>query len=199
MCSENPEFDNSYTKTRVFIANVRNHLHNLKTHYKTDLLDKDSAGHKFLSHIIFGKLSKELRQAFTWETGTDYPTFAQILDTYSKVINSVVRNRRKKPMTRSNNKAGNSNKSWQAKTNNNSAAPTLSFAVAEGGNPAKPAVLHCRFCNVNGHSNLHCPNYITCEDRIKKCKELKICFYCSSLKHEASACPGLQNRLYRAC
>ena len=120
------------------------------------------------------------------------------METYGKVINTVVRNRRKKPMTKSN-KSGNSNKSWQTKTNNNSAAPILNFAMAEGGTPAKPAVLHCRFCNVNGHSNLHCPNYLSCEDRIKKCKELKICFHCSSLKHDASACPGLQHRLYRAC
>ena len=90
---------------------MRNHLHNLKTHYQTDLLDKESAGHKFLSHIIFSKFSKELRQAFTWECGTDYPTFSQILDTYGKVINSVVRNRRRKPISKSNNKAGNSNKS----------------------------------------------------------------------------------------
>ena len=52
ICSESPEYDESYTKTRVYIANVRNHLHNLKTHYNIDLVDKDSGGHKFLSHII---------------------------------------------------------------------------------------------------------------------------------------------------
>ena len=65
LCSESPEFDETYAKTQVYIASVRNHLNNLKTHYQTDLLDKESAGHKFLSHVIFSKFNKELCQAFT--------------------------------------------------------------------------------------------------------------------------------------
>ncbi|CAL4166803.1 unnamed protein product, partial [Meganyctiphanes norvegica] len=64
LCAEKPEFDETYGKTRVYIATIRNNLHNLKTHFNVDLLEENSGGHKLLSHIIFTKLSPELRQAF---------------------------------------------------------------------------------------------------------------------------------------
>ena len=118
--TEKPEYDETYTKSRVYIASVRNHLHNLKTHYDIDLLEENSSGHKFLSHIIFGKFSKELRQAFTWECKTDYPSFSQILASYGKVINSLIRNKKgpaSKPVPKANN-----SKPWQNKNPNN--APT---------------------------------------------------------------------------
>ena len=38
LCSDKPEYDDKYGKTRIFIANTRNHLHNLKTHYEVDLI-----------------------------------------------------------------------------------------------------------------------------------------------------------------
>ena len=69
--SEKPEYDPTYLKTRTFIANTHNHLHNLKTHYGVDQLHKDDNAHKFLSHVIFSKFSLELRQAFEWELDTE--------------------------------------------------------------------------------------------------------------------------------
>ena len=193
--SESPGYDESYTKTRVYIANVRNHLHNLKTHYQVDLEDKDSGGHKFLSHIIFSKFSSELRQAFVRECKTSYPTFSQILDTYGRVINSLIRNRRQKPANRPPPKSSNFSKPWHNK-NPNDNTPTLNFAVTE---TSKPLILHCRFCNVDGHSNVSCPNFVSYDDRIKKCKELKICHNCTSPKHDPDKCPGLQDKLFKAC
>ena len=197
----NPEFDETYAKTRVYIANVRNQLHNLKTYYKIDLLDSVSAGHKFLSHIIFRKFSKELRQAFSWETKSDYPSFDQILNCYSKVINSLVRNRKRKPDSK-NPKSNQNSKIWSNNSNNDKSSKnsnttsTFNFAVT---NSSQMATLHCRFCNVDGHSNLHCPNYLSYDDRVKQCINIKICKFCTSLKHDSDKCPGLQNRLYKAC
>ena len=82
--------------------------------------------------------------------------------------------------------------------NNN--APTMNFAVASSSkNSQEKQDLHCRFCNVNGHTNLYCPNYLTCDARIKKCKELKICIHCTSLRHESEHCHGLQNKLWKPC
>ena len=218
--TKSPEFDQTYTKTRVYIADVRNALHNLKTHYQIDLLDEDTGGHKFLSHIIFSKLSKELRQAFSWELRTDYPTFSKILGCYSKVINSVVRNRNPNHVSKyPSSKPGNLSKPWQNRNPNNSAptnvqTPTLNFAVPEASKtaaavtgkladpskpPAEPPVLHCRFCNVDGHTSLHCSNFPTYDIRIKKCNDMRLCNTCTSAKHDFSKCPGLQNKLYRPC
>ena len=57
LLSDKPEFDPTYFKTRTFIANTSNHLHNLKSHYGVDLLHEDHNAHKFLSHIIFPSLA----------------------------------------------------------------------------------------------------------------------------------------------
>ena len=53
LLSDKPEYDLSYMKSRTFIANTRNHLHNLNTHYGVDLLNEEHNAHKLLSHIIF--------------------------------------------------------------------------------------------------------------------------------------------------
>ena len=57
LCADRPEYDDKYGKTRIFIANTRNHLHNLKTHYEVDLMDESNNAHKLLSHIILSKFS----------------------------------------------------------------------------------------------------------------------------------------------
>ena len=195
--NESPEFDETYTKSRVYIANVRNTLHNLKTQYEVDLLEEGSSGHKLLSHVVFSKLSRELRQAFARECDSDYPSFSKILEVSSKVFNSLLRNRKHNSSSKSAAKFNPSNhsKPWLNK-NQKPENPTLNFAVSE---TSKPMVLHCRFCNVDGHSNLFCTNFATYQDRVKKCKELKICHNCTSVKHEPSNCPGLKNNLYKSC
>merc|ERR1711888_393515 len=38
-------------------------------------------------------------------------------------------------------------------------------------------VFHCRFCNVDGHTNFRCHNYVTMEDRVARCKLLGICHH----------------------
>ena len=58
-----PMYDEEYGKTSQYLAKIRNKLHNLKTHYKVDLVTADTGGNKLLSHIVFSKLSGELRKA----------------------------------------------------------------------------------------------------------------------------------------
>ena len=89
--TESPEYDASYSKTRIYVATVRNRLQNLKNHFNIDLLDESSAGHLFLSHIIFAKLSVELQRAIAGHLKTDYPTFKQILDSHGQVIDNLVK------------------------------------------------------------------------------------------------------------
>ena len=77
LLTDKPEFDETYYKSRTYIANTRNHLHNLKTHYEMDLMDETHGAHKLLAHIIFAKFSAELRQAFKWELNVEYPIFSK--------------------------------------------------------------------------------------------------------------------------
>ncbi|CAL4060597.1 unnamed protein product, partial [Meganyctiphanes norvegica] len=151
---------------------------------------ENSGGHKFLSHIIFFKFSQELRQAFSWECKTDYPTFKQILDSYCKVITSVVKNRRKQP-SKPQAKAPPSQPKFQYKANKSEPNFHTQTLV--------PFKLHCRFCGVDGHSSLYCDNFVTANDRVNKCKELDLCIKCTSPKHKSDHCPGNHNNLYKPC
>ena len=61
--NDSPEFDEDYGKTSQYLATVKNKLHNLKIHFKVDLLDPATDGNKMLSHIVFSKLIGKLRKA----------------------------------------------------------------------------------------------------------------------------------------
>ena len=93
-------FDEDYGKTSQYLATTRNKLHNLKSHYKVDLVTANTGGNKLLSHIVFSKLSPELRKALIAETNSNYPTFDQIMEHANKVINTIVRTRKKKPISK---------------------------------------------------------------------------------------------------
>ena len=74
--------------------------------------------------------------------------------------------------------------------------PTLNFATAVSYNDV---VFHCRFCQLDGHSSLFCPQYTTFKDRVDRCNKLKICSYCTSVNHPIGSCPGLNNELRKNC
>ena len=58
---------------------------------------------------------------------------------------------------------------------------------------------HCRFCNVDGHTNAYCTSYVSLEDRLQRCNELKLCVTCTSPKHTADICYGKTNSLLHPC
>ena len=106
LISSQPSFSEDYSKTRNYIADIRNKLFDLKTHYNVDLLDPNTGGYVLASHIVFSKLSRELQRALIIETKTGYPTFDQILINYGNVINNLVETRPKKPPAKHESKGG---------------------------------------------------------------------------------------------
>ena len=184
-----PLYDEEYGKTSQYLAKIRNKLHNLKTHYKVDLVTANTGGNKLLSHIVFSKLSGELRKALIAETKSNYPTFEEIMANTSKVINTLIRTRKKKTISKpSNEKRGGG-------ASGSSGVPTLNFSTGVNNNE----VFHCRFCQTDGHSSLYCPKYNTYKDRVDRCKQIKICIHCTSVYHPIGSCPGLKNELKRGC
>ena len=63
LISSQPSFSEDYSKTRNYIADIRNKLFDLKTHYNVDLLDPNKGGYVLVSQIVFSKLSRELQRA----------------------------------------------------------------------------------------------------------------------------------------
>ena len=99
-----PSFSEDYSKTRNYIADIRNKLFDLKTHYNVDLLVPASGGYVLVSHIVFSKLSRELQRALIAETKTGYPTWDQIMANYGNVINNLNKTRAKKPSVKNESK-----------------------------------------------------------------------------------------------
>lgn len=54
---------------------------------------------------------------------------------------------------------------------------------------------YCRICNVKGYSSLYCPNFVSFEERKKKCIELGLCTFYASLNHATDNCPGKADNL----
>ena len=122
--NDQPKFDEDYGTTSQYLARVRNKLYNLKSHYKVDLLAADSGGNKLVSHIVFSKLTGELRKYLIAATNSNYPTFAQIMEHTNNIINTIVRTRRKKPVHKpTNQKPG---KGVSGASGN----PTMNFATS---------------------------------------------------------------------
>src|ERR1700755_1102854 len=57
----------------------------------------------------------------------------------------------------------------------------------------------CKFCSSHGHVMTNCNVYENYDSRVKRCNEIKLCSRCSSSKHSADQCPGLNNKLSFSC
>ena len=210
LLAERPEYDETYGKSRNYIANVRNHLYNLKTHYKIDLLNEEHGAHQLLSHIIFSKLSAELQQAFAWELKTYYPTFNQILASYSKVITYIGHDPRKTKFINKSvkdldqrklsfNPSGHRSQfqTYNSRYRNKlKSEPNYSTNIVSSPKFDKK---HCRFCLSDAHNSLHCNNYTTHKVRMDRVKELQLCPNCTSPDHKVDVCYGTKKNLFRSC
>ena len=156
---------------------------------------------------MFSKLSREIRRELKAKTANDFPTFAQIMEHHASVIQNIISTRAPKTSRPA---AARFSKGSAGKAE----APALNFGtqVQQSGNfkvnsslvgtsnsAGNSDVFHCRFCNVDGHTNFRCHNYVTMEDRVARCKSLGICHHCTCLTHPSDKCPGLRNALWKAC
>ena len=118
----------------------------------------------------------------------------------NKVINVINKTRKQRP-----NQTGTGSSVGKSSVNSTPVSnSTLNFTtnsnVNSNNNVSNGAlVLHCRFCNLDGHSNLYCTTYDTYEKIKDRCSNLGLCLHCTSLKHSTDACYGKQNKLYNPC
>ena len=203
--NKTPGFEPDYMRTRQYLAEIKNMLHDLHKHYEIDLMTADTGGHKLVSHIVFSKLHQELQRAIIYETKTNYPSLNEIFEKSNDVINTIVRTRRKKPETKTE-PDGN----WKPKKlslyPDKAISPTLgNFSTQSEYNGVSKLndnghfKYHCRFCNIDGHSTRYCNKYKSFSERKNRCYEMGLCVTCSSINHVADKCPGKDDKLYNPC
>ena len=192
-----PAFCPDYIKTEQYITETRANLLDLKTHYECDLLDEETGGFLFISHLIFSKLSLEIQNALINKLDTSYPTFTEIYDNHIEIINTLRRNKRKKSEFK--------DKSFKPKSSFSQSKPVLNESDNFGtsaipvANSGEAKRYHCRFCNADGHANSYCKLYATLDDRKRRCKDLGLCALCTQPNHSTDKCFGVSNKLKYPC
>ena len=198
--NKQPGFDPKYDKTRTYLAEIENIMNDLTVNYNLDCKSIATSGNAIISQVVFSKLSPELQRGLINTTGNVYPNMDEIIANTNKVIHAVTRIKRIKPEIKQEPKEWKPNKASLNPDNNSST--TMNFATnSVRKKSVKPNYYtrHCRFCGIDGHNNAYCTSYVSLDDRIQKCNELKLCVTCTSPKHTADNCYGKTNSLSYPC
>ena len=190
---DDPEFDD----LKLYVAEIKSVLSDLNKTYKTDLVTPGTGGYKLVSSIIFSKLPPVVRKALIEKVDSNYPTLDHIF-TNIKPICQKLRNLSdySKPKKFENPKSdfGRHSKPINKDFASKPALENFATSVSHGAR-----TLHCRFCDNNGHTAYYCTQYKTREQRVERCKVLKLCFRCNSNKHITTSCPGKEGKLDFPC
>ena len=207
-----PKYDQDWENVRQYLNETRAALHELKS-YNIDLLDENTAGNKFVSHLIFHKLPNTIRREFVHKVNTNFPSINQIFENYNDIIKTLSRTSYKKDFDKT--KDHNSGSARQPKSNSYKGQSDREHQTPTGGKSKPHSTLEnfqtktekggfyksmcCKFCNTDTHSMFNCPKYTSHTARADRCKELNLCVSCSGSNHESKKCFGLENRLTFEC
>lgn len=189
-------FDSNFLNTKLFINEVRCIISDLKL-YEINLMENNSAL-TLLTGIVFTKLPSLFRQELVRKVDKDFPSFKDVLENYSAVINTLnirqIKSSDKPKSQPSKNEFvpfTNSQKSESlSRTSDNKSSPIVQrSAVVE--NTAVAERKNCKFCSSTGHSMLNCRKYCTHDTRVKRCVELGLCSGCTSRQHSVKDCKPL--------
>ena len=197
------QYDPGYENLRMYIAEVKSILNDLKKSYAADLFV--AGGYLLARKIVFDKIPPAIQKALMETCDTNYPTLDQIFDNIRQVIATVGVINRKYDLRSNNNKyefknpQGNSGSISGGHNRSSHSKGTLeNFQTNIGaGNKAKKP--HCRFCENEDHATHACIKYKTLEERKTRCTELNLCFRCASNKHMSTECQGKRDNLHLAC
>ena len=220
--NSSPKFDSDFEGLRQFLNESRASLYELKSH-NVNLMEEETSGNKLISHIIFDKLPNIFKRELVHKVNSNYPSINQLFDNYQDIIKTLARTTNRRDSNKSNDafKPNLKPKSF----NTPSYRPQRSFSSKPYAAPEKqpassakskpmPATLEnfhtqtaktapfksfCKFCNLEGHSMMHCTRVATHEARIEKCRDLNLCELCTSSKHSKQSCFGIQGKLSWEC
>ena len=141
-----------------------------------------------------------MQKALILEIKINYPTFKQIFDKANDLIETINITRPKRIEVKHV-----PTSDWRPAKGSlkESHAPTLNFATPAAVKYKQPVhnkryPLHCRLCNLDGHSSRFCPKYKTYQSRVDRCKATNICINCTG-NHKTEDCNGNNNKLFTTC
>lgn len=191
--NKNPKLDSDFEGVRLYVAEIRSILNDLKKSYKTDLRSPGTGGYKLVSSIIYAKLPSAIQRELIAKVDSNYPTMDHIFDNIKAIIKTLnqVKPKKSEPpkSERAESNKHNVNKNFRPE---NRPVPENKPALENFATSANRGSVqhHCKFCDKSGHTSYYCTQYKTREQRVERCTALKLCFRCTSNKHSAPSCPG---------
>ena len=196
LLSLNIKSDVAHLDTKLFINEVRCVICDLKS-YDVDLL-KDESSLKFLSHIVFSRLPVGFKKELVHKLDNNYPTLIQVFDNYAEVMRTLNLKNNSKPIdltSISNEKRdffpAKFNKAKCDVFTNSKFGSGVTISKTKHDLPTDyrlDSKRICKFCNGVGHSMFTCRKYGSHETRISRCRELRMCEVCTSVKHQKDKC-----------
>ena len=222
LLSSSPSFDTAFDGLRTYVNECHAIIHDLKQ-YNINVMEEDTAGCKELSHIIFSKLPTSVKRELVHKVDDNYPSLNHIFDNYREIIKTLVRmSQPRVSSAKSDNcfhNKGNShgltkqssklqtpskaiptyNSSPSTLENFNTSMTNVESKPSPKGSPnSKKPGKHCKLC-AGPHSMSQCDNYKSFSGCQVRCVNLKMCKLCTSLRHNASSCPGKDDKLLFDC
>ena len=192
LLNKSPKFETNYEGVRIYVAEIKATMHDLKESYKTDFV-VNSPGYLLISSVVFHKLPVVLQKALMIKVNSNYPTLTQTFEHISNIITVVTKsNVSNKPKTDF--KVMHSPVFKPPKSNTSSTLETFATHTANKGSK-----IYCKFCDSNGHFSCNCTVFKTLEQRKTRCSELRRCFKCMSTTHMAAQCSGNRGDLHFPC
>ena len=183
-----PKLDAKFMGTKVYLSDVRCIISDLKN-YGCDLL-ADTACRQFVSHIVFNRLPYDFRRELCRKVDTNYPGIGLIFDNYLPIIRSMQMKPANNmgPVTKPESRSFFSKKGFSDQAGAGRSAVKSYNVTNKPGTNEEDSIKRCKFCSATSHGMTKCSKYPDHESRKARCKTLKLCARCSSVKHSTAEC-----------
>ena len=91
-----PKSDPEFENLRMYVAEIKSILNDLKNSYNTNLLSPGTGGYKLVSSIVFEKLPPSVQRALIEKVSSNYPTLDNIFDHTRGIITTIMKTKSKK-------------------------------------------------------------------------------------------------------
>ena len=91
-----PQYDSEFKNLRLYVAEIKGILSDLKTSHNVDLTTAGTGGYKFVSHIVFSKIPSVIQKIIIAEVKSNYSTLDHIFDKIKYAIETYNKTKSKK-------------------------------------------------------------------------------------------------------